>query len=286
MLNEVGCVCFRGLVCREDAKVRVAVNSLVRSVREGQEIHKQLLKDVVDVFVEIGMGKMDAYEEDFEAHILRDTAEYYSCKVSRWIFEDSYTEYILKAEKCLTRERDRVSPYLHSSSKQKLVDKVQHELFGAHENLLVKQQLTAELTSLFQQVEDAAKNQASSERAGMPEQVLVGKLIQLHDKFMVYVNGCFKNHHHFHMALSEALEVVLNEAISGGLTLLREARWRIFRGRIGFTIMFLKALKLLLIYLNSLIQLELQPSSNRLKMLQVTRLQMKLAWGNSSLSGI
>jgi cullin 1 len=79
------------LVCREDAKVRVAVNS------EGQEIHKQLLKDVVDVFVEIGMGKMDAYEEDFEAHILRDTAEYYSCKASRWILEDSYTEYILKA---------------------------------------------------------------------------------------------------------------------------------------------------------------------------------------------
>ncbi|KAM5573028.1 cullin-1-like [Rosa sericea] len=223
-LNEVARVCFRDLVYRQDASVRNAVFSLIRRVREGEEIDRALLKNVVDILVEIGMGKMDAYEEDLEAHILADTGEYYLCRGSRWILEDSYTEYIMKVEECLRRERDIVSQYLHSSSKQKLVEKVQHELFGALENLLVKQQLTAELTSLFQQVEDAARNPASSEGAGMPEQLLVKKLIKLHEKYMVYVNGCSKNYHHFHMALSENLLVVLNEAISRGLALLREGR--------------------------------------------------------------
>lgn len=119
--------------------------------REGEQIDRALLKNVIDIFVEIGMGQMDAYEADFEAHMLNDTGEYYSRKASNWILEDSCPDYMLKAslpfrytfrcgvvfqtslwsytsfgilqaEECLRRERDRVSHYLHSSSEQKLVE--------------------------------------------------------------------------------------------------------------------------------------------------------------------
>jgi cullin 1 len=34
------------------------------------------LKNVLDIFVEIGMGQMDQYENDFEAAMLKDTAAY------------------------------------------------------------------------------------------------------------------------------------------------------------------------------------------------------------------
>ena len=43
------------------------------------------------------MGQMDHYEKDFEAHMLHDTASYYSRKASSWILEDSCPEYMLKA---------------------------------------------------------------------------------------------------------------------------------------------------------------------------------------------
>lgn len=65
--------------------------------REGGQIDRALLKNVLGIFVEIGMGQMDHYEKDFEAHLLDDTAAYYSRKASSWIVEDSCPEYMLKA---------------------------------------------------------------------------------------------------------------------------------------------------------------------------------------------
>jgi len=46
--------------------------------------------------VEIGLGSMDCYENDFEAAMLNDTAAYYSRKASNWILEDSCPDYMLK----------------------------------------------------------------------------------------------------------------------------------------------------------------------------------------------
>lgn len=64
--------------------------------REGEQIDRALLKNVLDIFVEIGMGQMDCYETDFEADMLNDTAAYYSRKASNWILEDSCPDYMLK----------------------------------------------------------------------------------------------------------------------------------------------------------------------------------------------
>lgn len=64
--------------------------------REGEQIDRALLKNVLDIFVEIGMGQMDCYENDFETHMLNDTAVYYSRKASNWILEDSCPDYTLK----------------------------------------------------------------------------------------------------------------------------------------------------------------------------------------------
>nr|UWK23375.1 cullin 1 [Prunus dulcis] len=254
-LNEVGLTCFRDLVYREvNANARVAVIGLIDKEREGEQIDRALLKNVIDIFVEIGMGHMDAYEVDFEAYMLGDSGEYYSRKASNWILEDSCPDYMLKAEECLKREKERVSHYLHSSSEQKLVEKVQHELLVVYATQLLdkehsgcrallrddkvedlsriyrlynkipkglepvssvfKQHVTAEGTALVQQAEDVASNQASS-GAGTQEQVLVRKIIELHDKYMAYVTDCFLNHTLFHKALKEAFEVFCNKAVSG-----------------------------------------------------------------------
>ncbi|XP_044486586.1 cullin-1-like isoform X8 [Mangifera indica] len=245
-LNEVGLSCFRDLVYLElNGKVRDAVISLIDQEREGEQIDRALLKNVLDIFVEIGMGQMDSYENDFEAAMLVDTSGYYSRKASSWILEDSYPDYMLKAEECLKGEKDRVAHYVHSSSEPKLQEKVQHELLTAFANQLLekehsgchallrddmvedlsrmfrlpskirrgldpvsnifKRHVTAKGTGLVKQAEDAASSR----------KVFVRKVIELHDKYLAYVNDCFQNHTLFHKSLKEAFEVFCNKGVAG-----------------------------------------------------------------------
>lgn len=68
----------------------------INQEREGEQIDRALLKNVLDIFVEIGMGLMNYYEKDFEEGMLNDTADYYSRKASNWILEDSCPDYMLK----------------------------------------------------------------------------------------------------------------------------------------------------------------------------------------------
>ncbi|XP_051129469.1 cullin-1-like [Andrographis paniculata] len=257
-LREVGLTCFRELVYKELAgRVRDAVISLIDQEREGEQIDRALLKNVLDIFVEIGMGQMDYYENDFETYLLKDTAAYYSRKASNWILDDSCPDYMLKAEECLKREKDRVAHYLHSSSETKLLERVQNELLSVYAGQLLekehsgchallrdekvedlsrmfrlfskiprglepvanifKQHVTAEGTALVKQAEDAASNKKAEKRdvVGLQEQIFVRKVIELHDKFMAYVNNCFQNHTLFHKALKEAFEVFCNKGVAG-----------------------------------------------------------------------
>ncbi|CAI9109047.1 OLC1v1008784C1 [Oldenlandia corymbosa var. corymbosa] len=259
-LNEAGLTCFKHEVYKElNGKFTGAVLALIHQEREGDQIDRSLLKNVLDMFVEMGLGTMDCYEKDFEASMLQDTASYYSRKASKWILEDSCPDYMLKAEECLKREKDRVSHYLHSSSETKLLKEAQRELLTVYATQLLekehsgiqallredkvedlsrmyrlflrveqgfglepvsnvfKQYVTNEGTALVKQAEDAAKDKKADKRdvVGLPEQVLVRKLIELHDKYLGYVNDCFQNHSLFHKALKEAFEVFCNKSVAG-----------------------------------------------------------------------
>ncbi|KAL6521414.1 hypothetical protein OROGR_017983 [Orobanche gracilis] len=77
-------------------QVRDAVISLIDQEREGEQVDGALLKNILDIFVEIGMGQMHHYESDFEEAMLTDTAAYYSRKASNWIVDDSCPDYMLK----------------------------------------------------------------------------------------------------------------------------------------------------------------------------------------------
>ena len=78
----------------------IVINTLILhqidQEREGEQIDRALLKNVLDIFVEIGMGQMEYYEKDFEDTMLKDTAAYYSRKASNWILDDSCPDYMLK----------------------------------------------------------------------------------------------------------------------------------------------------------------------------------------------
>ncbi|CAJ2632066.1 unnamed protein product [Trifolium pratense] len=255
-LNAVGLSAFRDLVYMDvRANARKAVIEIIDKEREGEQIDRSLLKNVLDIFVEIGMGEMVHYEQDFEVQMLEDTAGYYKSKATIWIESDSCPDYMLKAEDCLKRERERVSHYLHTSTEQKLVEKVQDELLVNRANQLLekehsgcrallrddkvddlsrmyrlyhkipkgldpvanvfKQHITDEGTALVQLAEESASNQRTTSGSGVQDQVLIRKFIELHDKYMAYVNNCFMNHTLFHKALKEAFEVFCNKTVAG-----------------------------------------------------------------------
>ncbi|KAI3449521.1 hypothetical protein Pfo_006186 [Paulownia fortunei] len=254
-LKEVGLACFRDLAYQElKFKARDAVITLIDQEREGERIDRALLKNVLDLYVEIGMGQMEYYENDFENALLNDTAAYYSRKASDWIVEDSCPDYMLKAEQCLKKEKDRVSHYLHSSSETKLLEKVQDELLVVYTNQLLekehsgcrallrddkvedlsrmyrlfhkipkglehianifKQHVSSEGMVVIQQAEDAASNKAEK-AGGAQEQALVTKVIKLHDKYFAYVTDCFSNNSLFHKALKEAFEAFCSKVVGG-----------------------------------------------------------------------
>jgi cullin 1 len=138
-LREVGITSFRDQVYL--AKRIIAKNVVIERInreRDGEEIDRALLKDILNIFVENGFGSVEFYKNDFEVAMLEDTITYYSRKVDFWISELSFTEYLVKAEECLKHERDRVTHYLHSSSEKKLLEIVQNELLFSHSTHLVE----------------------------------------------------------------------------------------------------------------------------------------------------
>lgn len=82
---------------------------------------------------------------------------------------------------------------------------------------IFKQHVTAEGTALVKLAEDAASNKKAEKRdvVGLQEQVFVRKVIELHDKYLAYVNDCFQNHTLFHKSLKEAFEVFCNKGVAG-----------------------------------------------------------------------
>ncbi|KAI3935839.1 hypothetical protein MKW92_037821 [Papaver armeniacum] len=117
-LEDVGIGCFRKIVYGAmKVQVKDVVISLINKERGGEEIDRTLLKDVIQVFVDIGKESnahnMEYYVNDFEEAFVLDTAEYYTRKAGNLI-----RDYMIKAVK---QEKDRVSHYLHSSTKEKMV---------------------------------------------------------------------------------------------------------------------------------------------------------------------
>ncbi|KAJ4827943.1 Cullin-1 [Turnera subulata] len=236
-LFDVGLTCFRDLVFDEvHAKAKDAVLDVINKEREGEQIDRALLKNVLDIFVEIGMQSMEKYENDFEEHMLKDSASYYSLKASNWILEDSCPDYLIKASswtlifkkvqhellvvyatQLLEKEQSGCRALLRDDKVDDLsrMYRLYHKITKGLEPVaaIFKQHITAEGTVLVQQAEDAASSQAST--GGVQEQVLIRKILELHDKYMEYVKDCFQNHTLFHKALKEAFEIFCNKTVAG-----------------------------------------------------------------------
>nr|XP_018682167.1 PREDICTED: cullin-1-like [Musa acuminata subsp. malaccensis] len=245
-LKEAGITCFRDLVYEEmKGKIKDAVISLIYQEREGSQIDRPLLNNVVEIFIQIGLGSKEYYEVDLEAPLLQDTATYYSRKASKWILEDSCPEYMLKAEERLKQEKDRVDHYLDHTTKQKLIENVEHQLLSVNEIQLLEKENSGliallrdgkvddleRLYRLFSRIPEGLTHVSQlftqhvkaegtalvsqAENAASSKRVLIRRIIELYDKYMGYVQESFQNHTLLNKALKEAFEVFCNKSVAG-----------------------------------------------------------------------
>lgn len=68
--------------------------------------------------------------------------------------------------------------------------------------------------SCTRRLSDAGKG-AAKDTGSTYEQQYVSSVIELHDKYLQYVVGCFSNSSPFHKALKEAFESFCNKAVAG-----------------------------------------------------------------------
>ena len=142
-LMEVGNQSFHDIVFNAVKRdVRTAILELIRRERESEIIDRKLVKDVVEIFVEMGGARnsLEVYVTDFEDMLLSTTADFYSRESSRWAEEDSFPDYMGKAEDRLTQEQQRVANYLHSSTEEKLLKVCDEQLLQNPEQLLLEKE--------------------------------------------------------------------------------------------------------------------------------------------------
>ena len=127
--------------------------------REGEQIDRSMMKDVVQLLIKMRMNSVNAYEKGFEGPLIQETAAFYKRESAKWIEEDSCPDYMKKAEKRLQEEHERAVAYLHKNTEQKLIRVVETELIANHQKSLLEMEHSGFIAQLKNyQVDGYKKN--------------------------------------------------------------------------------------------------------------------------------
>jgi len=251
-LSEVGSQSFHDIVFNAVKRdVRSAILELIRRERECEIIDRKLVKEVVAIFVEMGGARnsLEVYVNDFEELLLSTTADFYTRESAKWAEEDSFPDYMCKAEDRLQQEQQRVTNYLHSSTEEKLLKVCDEQLLQSPEQLLLEKEnsgceallrdnKTDDLSRMFRlfsriptglppignivrkHITDVGLSLVKAQGSNIDGDLMpyVQELLDIHDKYTELVGtgpdrGCFQGHSIFHKAMKEAFEVFVNKDI-------------------------------------------------------------------------
>jgi len=246
-LTAVGLRCFQTKVYDNmKTDITSAILGLVNDEREGNIIDKGLVKSIVDLYENMGVGSSSAYNADLEEALLSSTREYYAKKREDWINE-STPDYLIKAEKALEEEKNRVADYLVGSSEPKILKVVEEEILEKVESILLEKESSGcrallqndksedlqRLYRLFARIENGLKPIASMVRdfiVSVGEEIINGRQAQLdggekdknddpkfvkalishHEKYLGVVKRDFYGCALFQKALNDAFVEIVN----------------------------------------------------------------------------
>eukprot|EP00933_Yihiella_yeosuensis_P082230 TRINITY_DN96019_c0_g1_i1.p1 TRINITY_DN96019_c0_g1~~TRINITY_DN96019_c0_g1_i1.p1 ORF type:complete len:754 (-),score=158.91 TRINITY_DN96019_c0_g1_i1:130-2391(-) len=236
-------------VCIKDT--RAALLRIINLERQGEHIDQDLVKGVIEIFIDLGLGSPTLYNTEFEEYFLPATSDYFVRQASGWLSEDSFPEYLRKAEVALNAEEQRVTNYLHRSTQTKLKHVVIQALLAKPQAHLLEKETSvvylldndkredlarmhrmftlvdgglAPITAAFRQYVTDRGNKIVDERVEQSKQIasksealgdptFIQTLLDLHDRFKGIVQECFSQDSLFQKALKEAFEVFVNRDI-------------------------------------------------------------------------
>nr|CDS18270.1 cullin 3 [Echinococcus granulosus] len=111
---------------------------MVKRERQGELISRPQIRDACQMLVQLGVGSLDVYQEDFEQPFLRQTRDFYVAESDAFLAQNpSAILYITKVEQRIEEEIARVHHYLDVSTGPKLVKVLEQELISRHINTIV-----------------------------------------------------------------------------------------------------------------------------------------------------
>lgn len=138
---NLGLILFRDNVLRyppiRDCTQSTLLN-MVKRERNGEAIDRIAVKNTCQMLMNLGLDSRIVYEEDFERHFLRQSAEFYRLESQDYLKGNSASDYIIKVEQRINEEVERALHYLDSSTEQTIVRVVKQELITRHMKQVVE----------------------------------------------------------------------------------------------------------------------------------------------------
>lgn len=137
-LEHAGYMCFKNEIFDVIVlDIRRAALNIVRRERDGEAVDRSLLKQVLSIFVEMGMGKLDVYTQEWEIPFLEDTADFYRRTSAKWAEEESFPDFMIKADACMVEEMERAAQYLNTQTQERLLQVYEREVLITHQQKML-----------------------------------------------------------------------------------------------------------------------------------------------------
>jgi cullin 3 len=107
---------------------------LIHRERMGEVINRGLMRSITKMLMDLGPA---VYQDDFEKPFLEVSASFYSVESQEFIECCDCGNYLMKAERRLNEEMERVSHYLDTASEAKITSVVEKEMIANHMHRLV-----------------------------------------------------------------------------------------------------------------------------------------------------
>lgn len=208
--------------------------------RHGEAIEAHWIKNVCQMLVVLGIEKRVVYEEIFEQPFLEQSAEFYQGESQRYLRENCASTYIHEVEQRIEEEDKRAERYLDPGTKSKIVHVVEEELITKHMSSIVEMENSGVIAMLRDQkirdlncmftllsrvptglqciISCVSKNLREQGRSLVAEDdrskgnavLYIQKLLDLKDRFDMFLTESFNNNREFRNMISKDFEYFLN----------------------------------------------------------------------------
>jgi cullin 1 len=231
--------------------VTSAILALVDQERNGNMVDRAGIAKAVKIYERMGMGGLDTYEEALEAPLLAKSREFYVAQAHLWLASDTTPTYLIKTERAIKDEAERVHHYLNAETEHKLLRVLEDVLLKEHETALITREgsgvlsmlendrnedlarvfrlfdrvkegiqpvadiFQAHVTKLGMNIIAARRERVKEKKETNDDSEFIKDLLALHAKYLDLITSHMNSNNHFQKALKEAFTHVVNSESVG-----------------------------------------------------------------------